>query len=60
MNDLLRITGRDNVAVALRPLRAGETVEAGGVRLTLAADHAGGSHVRRLHDAPVRQRRRRR
>ena len=51
MNDLLRITGRDNVAVALRPLRAGETVEAGGVRLTLADDIPAG-HKAALADIP--------
>ena len=38
MNDLLRITPRDNVAVALRALTAGETVSADGLSLTLRTD----------------------
>ena len=38
MTDLLRITPRDNVAVALRALSAGETVSAGDVTLTLKTD----------------------
>ncbi|MBQ6173038.1 MAG: altronate dehydratase [Clostridia bacterium] len=38
MNDLLRITPRDNVAVALRALSAGETVSTGDMTLTLRTD----------------------
>ena len=45
MNDLLRITPRDNVAVALRALSAGETVEVEGVPLTLRTDVPAGHKV---------------
>ena len=38
MNDMVRITPRDMVAVALRPLQAGETVSYGGGEITLAED----------------------
>ncbi len=38
MNELLRITTRDNVAVALKPLAAGERVTDGAVTLTLRDD----------------------
>ena len=38
MKDLLRITPQDLVAVALRPLKAGETVTAGNDPLTLRED----------------------
>ena len=38
MNDIVRITPRDMVAVALRPLKAGETVDYGGGKITLAED----------------------
>ena len=45
MNDLLRITSRDNVAVALRALAAGETVEADGIALRLGTDVPAGHKV---------------
>ena len=35
MNEMVRITPRDMVAVALKPLRAGETVSFGGGEITL-------------------------
>lgn len=38
MRTLMKMNGRDNVAVALRPLQAGETLEEHGVKLTVAAD----------------------
>ena len=38
MNDMVRITPRDMVAVALKPLRAGEKVSFGGGEITLAED----------------------
>ena len=38
MNDLVRITERDMVAVALKPLKAGETVSYGGGEVTLKDD----------------------
>lgn len=38
MNEMVRITPRDMVAVALRPLKAGETVEYGGGSITLKED----------------------
>ncbi len=38
MNDMVRITPRDMVAVALKPLRAGETVSFGGGEITLRED----------------------
>ena len=38
MNDIVTIRPGDMVAVALRPLQAGQTVAAGGARLTLAED----------------------
>ena len=38
MNDLVRITDRDMVAVALRPLSAGQTVSCGGGEVTLLSD----------------------
>ena len=45
MNDLLRITPRDNVAVALRALAAGETVAVDGLTLTLKTDVPAGHKV---------------
>ena len=38
MNEIVRITGRDMVAVALKPLKAGETVSWGDGRITLRDD----------------------
>ena len=38
MNDLVRIAEKDMVAVALRPLKAGETVSFGGGEVTPALD----------------------
>ena len=38
MNDMVRITERDMVAVALRPLKAGTKVSYGGGEITLAED----------------------
>ena len=38
MNEMVRITERDMVAVALKPLKAGETVSYGGGEITLAED----------------------
>ncbi len=38
MNEMVRITPRDMVAVALRPLKAGETVSYGGGEITLRED----------------------
>ena len=38
MNDMVRITERDMVAVALRPLKAGAKVSYGGGEITLAED----------------------
>ena len=38
MNDMVRITPRDMVAVALRPLSAGETIDYGGGEVTLTED----------------------
>ncbi len=38
MNEIVRITERDMVAVALKPLKAGETVSYGGGEITLAED----------------------
>ena len=38
MNDMVRITSRDMVAVALKPLRAGETVSFGGGEIALLQD----------------------
>ena len=38
MNEMVRITDRDMVAVALRPLKAGETVDFGGGELRLKDD----------------------
>ena len=38
MNDIVRITPRDMVAVALKPLQAGETVSCGGGEITLRED----------------------
>ena len=38
MNDILRITPRDMVAVALKPLKAGETVSFDGGEITLQQD----------------------
>ena len=38
MNDMVRITPRDMVAVALKPLKAGETVSYGEGRVTLLED----------------------
>ena len=45
MNNLLRITSRDNVAVALRALSAGETVEAEDIALTLKTGVPAGHKV---------------
>ncbi len=38
MQKALRITSRDNVAVALAPLKAGETVQVDGAQVTLTTD----------------------
>ncbi len=38
MNELLKIQSGDSVAVALRPLRAGETLSAGNTTVTLLSD----------------------
>ena len=38
MNEMVRITARDMVAVALKPLKAGGTVSYGGGRITLKGD----------------------
>ena len=38
MNEMVRITERDMVAVALKPMKAGETVSYGGGEITLAED----------------------
>ena len=38
MNEMVRITSRDMVAVALKPLKAGETVSFGGGTVTLRED----------------------
>ena len=38
MNDAVRITARDMVAVALKPLKAGETVSCGDARIVLKED----------------------
>ena len=38
MNEMVRITARDMVAVALKPLKAGETVSYGGGSITLKED----------------------
>ena len=38
MNEMVRITSRDMVAVALKPLKAGETVSYGGGSITLKDD----------------------
>ena len=38
MTKLIRITERDNVAVALHPVSKGETLQAGGVTVTAAED----------------------
>ena len=38
MNEMVRITERDTVAVALKPLKAGETVSYGGGEITLTED----------------------
>ena len=38
MNELVRITERDMVAVALKPLKAGETVSCGDTEVTLLDD----------------------
>ena len=38
MNEMVRITERDMVAVALKPLKAGETVSYGGGEITLTED----------------------
>ena len=45
MNNLLRITARDNVAVALRALSAGEDVAVDGISLTLNTDVPAGHKV---------------
>lgn len=45
MADLLRITPKDNVAVALTPLTAGSAVEVDGLRLTLVTDVPAGHKV---------------
>lgn len=45
MNELLRITPRDNVAVALRALSAGEAVTAGDISLILKTDVPAGHKV---------------
>ena len=38
MNELVRITGKDMVAVALKPLKAGERVSCGDCEITLLDD----------------------
>ena len=38
MNELVRITGKDMVAVALKPLKAGERVSCGDCEITLRDD----------------------
>ena len=38
MNKLVRITGKDLVAVALQPLTAGETIDYGSGQVTLVSD----------------------
>ena len=38
MNEMIRITSRDTVAVALRPLSAGQSVSCGGTEITLKDD----------------------
>ena len=38
MNEMVRITARDMVAVALKPLKAGEIVSCGDEDITLAED----------------------
>ena len=38
MNEMVRITARDMVAVALKPLKAGETVSCGDEAITLKED----------------------
>ncbi len=45
MNELLRITPRDNVAVALRALSAGDAVTAGDISLILKTDVPAGHKV---------------
>ena len=45
MADLMKLAPQDNVAVALRPLRAGETVTLDGTALTVDRDIAVGHKV---------------
>jgi altronate hydrolase len=52
MKQLLQINPRDNVAVALSPLTCGDTVEAGGITLTLRTDVPAGHKVA-LADIPA-------
>ena len=52
MNQLLRITPKDNVAVALEPLSKGQTAQAEGFSLTLATDVPAG-HKAALTDIPA-------
>ncbi len=52
MNDLLRITPRDTVAVALHPLTKGQTAHADGLSITLSTDVPAGHKVA-LYDIPT-------
>ena len=54
MNDMVRITPRDMVAVALKPLRAGETVSFGTGVITLKEDLPMG-HKAALREIPGRE-----
>ena len=45
MADAMKLAPQDNVAVALRPLRAGETVTVGGVTITVERDVAVGHKI---------------
>ena len=52
MHELLKITPQDSVAVALRPLKKGETVDADGEQITLLTDVPAGHKValRDIHE----------
>lgn len=45
MNAVIVITPRDNVAVALEPLTAGRTIDAGGVAVTVREPIASGHKI---------------
>ncbi len=49
---VMRLSPRDNVAVALRPLKAGETVELDGVALTIERNTAVGHKLAAQPIAP--------